>query len=227
VLVQPLPTVWSPPTVLSPIADAILRQVLSIDNRTNLRLITVFTSPIAGFPQLCFDCLPGKCKRYLPSAAASSPERRGSPHDPKADRRTSGQTLAAKRSSPFVDTRLSTAPGITTPLHPIHQHRSTSTVVTRRHPLDARAPSIRLPSPLPPSHCLRCHPAQSTRLSESARHSPITTKTKQSLTQTCYHANAAHASTSSVGHPSRALQLSAQRLTRRRRHYGSCGPAGQ
>lgn len=94
-----------------------------------------------------------------------------------------------------------------------------------RYPLDAPSLSLRAVAAvaLP-----RCHPPQShTRISESARRSPGLISSEQPIAQTRYDPDTAYASTPLVGHPSRALQLSAQRLTRRRRHHGSCGPAGQ
>lgn len=99
--------------------------------------------------------------------------------------------------------------------------------LSRAHPpLDAPSLSLRArrrcrtaalsPAPIP-----------YTRISESARGSPGLISSEQPIAQTRYDPDTAHASTPLVGHPSRALQLSAQRLTRRRRHHGSCGPAGQ
>ena len=98
-----------------------------------------------------------------------------------------------------------------------------------RSPPDAPSLRLRAVAAVALPRCLpRCHPPQShTRISESARRPPGLISSEQSIAQVFYDSDTAHASTPLVGHPSRALQLIAQRLTRRRRHHGSCGPAGQ
>lgn len=121
----------------------------------------------------------------------------------------------------YPDTVPSTTTAPPRPSSPLRPRlsRARSTLDAPSFSLRAVAAAVALP---------RCRPPQShTRISESARRSPGLISSEQPIAQTRDDPATAYASTPLVGHPSRALQLSAQRLTRRRRHHGSCGPAGQ
>jgi hypothetical protein len=157
-----------------------------------------------------------------------SPERRGSPHDPKPER----QTLSPKRVFRRLQQRRHATANRFCYCAEIHSASFTTTetpFTTTRSPSSRRACLIAARA----RHYFRRRTACA--VTRSIPYAPLRvrpaitylTGIEQTIARACSNANTAYASTSSVGHSSRTLQLSAQRLTRRLRHYGSCGPAGQ
>jgi hypothetical protein len=175
--------------------------------------VPVFTSLTADRVSLV-ECLSGNSKGYLASADKAVAERTTQSQNVRPSRHATANrfchycaeihsaSLTTTTETPFTTTRSPSS------------RRARFTAARARHYFRRRtACAVTRSIPYAP---LRVRPAIT-----------YLTGIEQTIAQACSNANTAHASTTSVGLPSRTLQLSAQRLTRRLRHYGSCGPAGQ